>query len=453
MRKRATFGYAPPRSMTSRSWRAGGAVVLVLGVMLGVPVSAFGADQTPIITTSGGGKDALEFTTKDDISTSTLTVTNPAGAPITLTMTGLGDLAECTDWDLTPTSIAADRTTSVEVKTGCTIPESGQVVLTAVPGGNIATLEVTAKDPAPTVALGTILRAFAIAGVVALVAAWLLWTGRPVVRKLATRPDPPTPPPANDPWADPWDDEKGTYNEALFPEIGKAGRTEELPGVDAKWSFTDSWATSVSTIGTLVVALLAASDVLTALLGDKPEAFLANVLVAGAIAAFFTGAAPLVTKAVGKSTKPCVGGVLAGGVLTMTGVAGQLWVVGWQFGSLAIAERVPAFLRGALPYVLGAAIVAYGFATLRLLLREAFANPVDRPAMLSLDQATILAVEVVPEGSGEQDILDKAKEIRKALALDAIGVKPDLVLTSIPSTSPRRSLLAPVMQAETSAIL
>lgn len=427
--------------------------MLVLGVMLGVPVSAFGADQTPIITTSGGGKDALEFTTTDDNSTSTLTVTNPAGEPITLTMTGLGDLAECTDWDLTPTSIAADRTTSVQVKTGCTIPESGQVVLTAVPGGSIATLEVTAKDPAPTVELGTILWAFSIAGVVAFVAAWFLWARRPDVMKLVKRPDPVDP---DSPWAKPWDEVKGTYNQALFPATlagWKKDWKEELPGVDAKWSFTDSWATSVSTIGTLVVALLAASDVLTALLGDKPDAFLANVLVAGAIAAFFTGAAPLVTKAVGTSTKPCVGGVLAGGVLTMTGVAGQLWVVGDQFGNLAIADQVPAPLLQVLPYVLGAAIVVYGVATLRLLLKDAFANPVDRPAVLSLDQATILAVEVLPEASDPVDILKKAKEIRKALALDAIGVKPGGELTSIPITSPRRHLLPPDLQAETSAIL
>lgn len=209
----------------------------------------------------------------------------------------------------------------------------------------------------------------------------------------------------------------------------------------------------MSTIGTLVVALLAASDVLTALLGEKPEAFLANVLAAGAIAAFCTGAAPMVTKAAGTSTKPCVGGVLAGGVLTMTGVAGQLWVVGWQFGQLPLAESMPEVLRDLVPILLAAAVFTYGSATLRLLLRDAFAEPLDRPAVIPLEQATLMAVAVLPPDASGSQILARAKEIRRDLALDAIGVTPSMQLTELPGPSPRTFMRAPVVQAMTSAIL
>lgn len=433
-----------------RSWRAGAVVLMILAMLLGAPSSALGADDTPIITTSDGGKDALSFTAGDDGSTSTLTVTNPADAPITLEVAGLDNLADCSNWDLAPSTIAPNRTTTVEIETSCTIPESGKVQLTAAPGGSIATLAVTAKDPSPTVELDTILIAFGVALGVAIVTALVLWWRRPRVKKMVDRPEPGTKPTGV--WAEPWDDKKDTYNEALFPEGKEAGFRQELPGVDAKWSFTDSWATSVSTIGTLVVALLSTSDVLTALLGEKPEAFLANVLVAGAIAAFFTGAAPLVTKAVGTSTKPSVGGVLVGGVLTMTGVAGQLWVIGWQFGQLAIAAPMPEGLRLVLPFLLALAIFAYGYATLRLLLRDAFESPIDRPVVLPLDQATTIAVEVLPDHADNADILKRAKSIRKDLALAAVGIQGEVV-TEIPTPSPSRALLAPVVQAETSAIL
>lgn len=95
--------------------------MVVLGVMLGVPTSTFGADETPIITTSAGGRDAITFTTTDAGSASTLTVTNPGDAAITLMLAGLGDLSACTDWNLAPSTVAANRTTSVQISTACAI--------------------------------------------------------------------------------------------------------------------------------------------------------------------------------------------------------------------------------------------------------------------------------------------------------------------------------------------
>ncbi len=349
---------------------AAGAVALWLGV--GFPSSATAAGNDPILVTTPTG-DTMQFTTADGTASSSLTITNPSDTKLELSMVGIGELASCQeDWTLQPSSVSPHRTVSIVVSTGCPIPETGQVELRKTGAGTIATLNV-ASETTPTVDLTGILWAFGwslLAAVIAVVviAAWLRGAfDRDATEKNKKKVMPETP---KDEWATklPWDDAKQDYQGSEIITHRPIGFYDPLPGVDPKWSFTDSWATSVSGLGTLVVALLGTSSALKAILGQEPTVFLANVLVAGVIAAFFTGAAPMLTKAVGNSTTACVGGVLIGGILTMAGVAGQLWVVGRQFSELSLANALWGWAGYCLPFVLAGLMILYGFVTLLSLL-------------------------------------------------------------------------------------
>lgn len=104
--------------------------------------------------------------------------------------------------------------------------------------------------------------------------------------------------------------------------------SKELPYVGDAWTFKDSWATNVTAAGAIVVGVLASTDVLEALLGDDAESVVALVAAGAAISLGFAAAGGLVAAAgVTSSGKPTVWGFLAGAILTLTGVAGQIGVL------------------------------------------------------------------------------------------------------------------------------
>ena len=66
-----------------------------------------------------------------------------------------------------------------------------------------------------------------------------------------------------------------------------------LVGLGTDWSFKDNWVSSVTVGSGVLVGLLAASNILKAVLGAEPQAALALLAVVGAVAAVLVGIGPL----------------------------------------------------------------------------------------------------------------------------------------------------------------
>lgn len=116
-----------------------------------------------------------------------------------------------------------------------------------------------------------------------------------------------------------------------------------LEGLGTDWSFKDAWVSNVTLGATALVALIATSDVLEAVLGEKPKAALALVTVAAAIAALLVGLGPLLLKAIGEETgTPTVLGTVLAGMVALFGSFLQIGAVTLQAARLASGFLVPA---------------------------------------------------------------------------------------------------------------
>ena len=133
--------------------------------------------------------------------------------------------------------------------------------------------------------------------------------------------------------------------------------------LDATWSFTDSWVSNVTVIGGLLAGIFGSSSVVKALLGKDADSSIALATVGAAVAAAIIAAGPIVllatkSKSVRKSNWAArgvngresattrsgncftLGGFVFAAIVTLTGAAGEIWVVyrsaqkldlgGWQ---------------------------------------------------------------------------------------------------------------------------
>jgi len=209
--------------------------------------------------------------------------------------------------------------------------------------------------------------------------------------------------------------------------------TDELSATDPKFSFSESWATSLSAGATVFVTLVGA-DVLTVVFGEEPKELIGQILVAGVIAGLCIGLAPLALKAVGRTEAVTVRGLLLGGYLTLTGVSGQIPSVGWAvrradrigemagWGVLAVAMLFALFLW------------FYGYRTLTVQLKASFkaASPAPIPVEL------IAAVAASHPDWSAALVLERAKEL--ANRTPATTGYPSIRSYSVFGTSPGADL-------------
>lgn len=114
-----------------------------------------------------------------------------------------------------------------------------------------------------------------------------------------------------------------------FPAPGDFGFKTEVKGLEAGWSFKDSWASNLTVATAAFVALFNSADALTALLGEKPEAALAVMTVAGLVSAVLIAVANTVAKLVGTDTSTVTaGGLVLSTAVVVLGAALQVFTVG-----------------------------------------------------------------------------------------------------------------------------
>jgi hypothetical protein len=333
--------------------RAATRIALVaLGACLLAPDTA-SAQAT--ITVTGG--DVGIVTDEDGVSTLTVTltasgVTDPIAVSILVDGTEPG---ECVPLQQPIVRPGVETEVEFELPAGCDLADTATVefvtfpfdATTGVPSG--VRLDATVSEAASSPEYVDIARGFGAAAVVAIVSVLVAW----IIR---VGDDPPQ------------------------GEFGRWGRNplQRLPGLDKKWTWSESPLSSVTVLSAVFTAVLGASDPLETILGGSGESQAAVVIVAAALAAALTAAAPLAMALLrdepayfleGQDPIPnnyTVLGVMASTAAVMTGSLGLILTV-----VLALWDRTPI---NETVLVVGAAavsglVVAYAVRSMRRTLK------------------------------------------------------------------------------------
>jgi hypothetical protein len=159
----------------------------------------------------------------------------------------------------------------------------------------------------------------------------------------------------------------------VFAAWSRVGRKLNAPkfgselAVDAAWSFSDNWVSTITVATTALVALFGASDTVPALVGSNADDAVAVAAVAAAVAALLVALAPLLLKGLATDTgKPTIGGTFVAAVFTLVAAFGLTAALTWQIAAASSgAIRWSTVGLGALT---GAAVALYGVVSLSALL-------------------------------------------------------------------------------------
>ncbi len=173
-----------------------------------------------------------------------------------------------------------------------------------------------------------------------------------------------------------------------------------LPGLDADWKFSDSWAANATVVTALFAGLFGAKEVTTALLGDGADTLLAIALVSAAVSVGLVGLSPMLlqglrvrsdgedAKADGEARKltgdlpaglyVTPRGLLVAAFCTLTATAGQLSSLLYAVMDTDFGDDVLLAAVGAVGWI---ALVWYAFhATQQNLTTGAALPPPPEPA-------------------------------------------------------------------------
>ncbi len=141
-------------------------------------------------------------------------------------------------------------------------------------------------------------------------------------------------------------------------------------GLDAKWSFKDSWVANITVGATALIALLGSTAPIKAIVGREPTAELGLMAVAGAIAAVLVTISPLLLRVIGADLKvPTAGGTLVAGALVLLGSLFQIAAVTIQAARLSDGKWVQfGVLIGGL--LVGLIVAVYAARSLASLMDE-----------------------------------------------------------------------------------
>ncbi len=391
--------------LVKRAWRTFVVASVLAGASL-VWAPEAGADTVDIVV------DSTEVTLEeqdDDTLEGKVTLANISDGNVTVEAGIDGDAGCSVTAD--PASVAAGRRTTVTLTagTGCDVADGADITLTY--GGAVSpashTIVATAEE-ADEPDWHILRQAFVLS--VALAAICVVWAIGRIKRGWVDAPE--GGPAARDQEVAAKETLQAERNADLVATREARGLTApgdlevdveprelewstELVGLETGWSFSDSWASSVTVGTTVLVALLAASDVLEAVLGKKPEEALSLFVVASAIATALVAIAPLVLKAVGKKTSvPTIGGTLFAALLTLTGTGGQLAAVTLQARELVSGRAEDAV--AVMGILVGLIVASYASRSLaELVLANVVSSPAPTPP--EVRAAWIIAKAIRPE--------------------------------------------------------
>lgn len=207
---------------------------------------------------------------------------------------------------------------------------------------------------------------------------------------------------------------------------GKMGRLlKPTTGLDASWSFQDSWVANITLGSTLLTGIFASTDILTKSLGDAPNDVLAVMLVAGALAVGLAGAGVLLTKTFTSGGQPIAIAVVLAAFVTFAGAAGQIIVTAIEADTLDLGP-----LNGSIEFIAGAAgvvLALYAVFAIRQFLIE---HAVDEDPSLSeaLVAGALAALQVSPSDGVDKAKVSQIAATARAIAAAAASTGPPAVI-------------------------
>lgn len=199
-------------------------------------------------------------------------------------------------------------------------------------------------------------------------------------------------------------------------------------GIEASWSFQDSWVANINLGAGIIAGVFAASGILKNVLGTEPANELAVMAVAAAFGVGLSAAGVLITKAFAEKGKPIALAVVVAAIPTLTGAFGQVAVIWKQSEQLDLGV-----LKDAAPIVaLGAAIVllAYGFFSIKHFVRDYATAAVEqkKPSEAMLAGA-LASLSLTRDSIGTKADIEQVAERARALA----AVASDLPFPDVPT--------------------
>lgn len=101
-----------------------------------------------------------------------------------------------------------------------------------------------------------------------------------------------------------------------------------IPSLDARWSFSDSWASTATTVTALLAGVFGSTDLASFVLGDEAAGIKDVIALGSALALGLVGAAPFVLQLC-RTPQGIVTplGLVLAGTLTMAGTGGELSII------------------------------------------------------------------------------------------------------------------------------
>jgi len=149
-----------------------------------------------------------------------------------------------------------------------------------------------------------------------------------------------------------------------LPGDERYGWSSAIDGLDAGWSFKDSWVSTASAGTAALVAFLTSTDAFTTLLGEAPKQTLGVLTIAGLLTAIVLALANLVVKMAGEDVSVVtVRGLVSSTALVAFATAFQIAALTW--GAVTVLTgTVAEVVVVSVGLVVGVVVMAYVLASL-----------------------------------------------------------------------------------------
>lgn len=205
----------------------------------------------------------------------------------------------------------------------------------------------------------------------------------------------------------------------------------EVKGLDAGWSFQDSWVSNLTVAATGFVALATSIDAFTALLGEEPKASLRVMVVAGLISAALIALANTVVKLFGSSTSTVsVAGLVVSTSLVVFAAILQTMTVGLAANSLVTG--LAGLIAIGLMVAVSVAVLGYSVRALHEALAKGPADSLPSVPVEALEgwKATELWEKKFVEQGIRTAFKEWLEDDPQGLMLDTVAITPQWMATS-----------------------
>jgi hypothetical protein len=210
------------------------------------------------------------------------------------------------------------------------------------------------------------------------------------------------------------------------------GWADEVPGIDAGWSFTESWLSTATLGGSAIAAVVGSTDVAATLLADATESTQENLVVTSALVAGVVAITPLIIRSSAsyKRGGEAVGSPTGIGIALAAIVATAAALV--ELGALAAAGA--DLVNGPVPAVLAASVAVLVLFYLAGSMRALLGTAAPGPEVVSDELLAGLVGGLATLITGGRE-----NEYPKLLAAAGIGDERDRVMKGAEITTPRSS--------------